>query len=101
MRGAECGGWNLIRASSRRLLRRILKAGFRPGFFKRRQEDGEGRAIVVQTLRFDAAAMLQNNPLGDGQSQTSPPALGGEERMEKALHVFRADPGPAIFNAHA
>ena len=62
------------------------------------EEDLEGGAFVGLALDGDGAAVFLDDAPGDEQAQAGAVGLGGEERLEQALHVLGRDADAVILD---
>src|SRR5579872_4306311 len=66
----------------------------------RGQDEAEGGAAVHFTFDVDDAMVLLEDAAGNGKAQAGAFGLGGEERIEQPVNIFRWDADAVVLDSH-
>src|SRR5688500_15283169 len=86
--------------SSSRMLCSSSTTRTRASAMAARDPEREGAATARRRLDVDLAAVILQDAVNEGQSETAAARLGGEERLEDVCHVAPADAVTRIFDPH-
>ena len=74
---------------------------FLDDFLQSRQIDANGAALFFGAGHRNTSAVIRNNPIDPGESQSAVAVFCGEERLENARHDISGDAGSGIADLNA